>query len=153
MGKNKKINFMFQTPITIEVTINAPIEKVWEFWNEPKHIVNWAFASDTWEAPSADNDLKEGGKFKTVMAAKDGSSKFDFTGVYTLVKECQNVEYDMDKAPNEDKNRHVKIEFLKIDGGTKVVETFDPENENSLDMQKSGWQAILDNFKKYTESK
>ncbi len=144
---------MIQTPITVETIINAPIEKVWEFWTKPEHIVNWAFASEAWEAPHAENDLKEGGKFKTVMAAKDGSSKFDFTGVYTLVKEYQIIEYDMDKAPSEEKKRHVKIEFLKIDGGTKVVETFDPENENSLDMQKAGWQAIMENFKKYVELK
>lgn len=144
---------MIQTPITAETIINAPIEKVWEFWTKPEHIVNWDFASDTWEAPSAENDLKEGGRFKTVMAAKDGSSKFDFTGVYTLVKEHEIIEYNMDKAPSEEKNRHVKIEFLKIDGGTKIIETFDPENQNSLEMQKAGWQAIMENFKKYTESK
>jgi uncharacterized protein YndB with AHSA1/START domain len=132
--------------ITVETTINAPIEKVWEYWNEPEHITGWAFASDDWEAPAAENDLRVGSKFKTTMAAKDKSASFDFTGVYTAVKEYQLIEYDLDDG------RHVKVEFTEVPGGVKVVETFDPENENPDEMQRSGWQAILDNFKKYVES-
>lgn len=134
--------------ITIEAFINAPIEKVWANWTLPEHIINWAFASDDWYAPSAENDVKVGGKFKTAMSAKNGSSKFDFTGTYTAVKENSLIEYDMD---GEDK-RHVKVEFASIPEGVKVVETFDPENQNSEEMQRAGWQGILDNFKKYTES-
>lgn len=134
--------------ITIEAVINAPMQKVWASWTKPEHIVNWAFASDTWHAPSAENDLKVGGKFKTVMAAKDGSSSFDFTGTYTTVEEHRLIEYIMD---GEDK-RNVKIQFLEIPEGVKVVETFDPENENSEELQRAGWQGILDNYKKYTES-
>jgi uncharacterized protein YndB with AHSA1/START domain len=132
--------------ITIQSTIEAPIENVWEFWTRPEHIVNWAFASDDWEAPRAENDVRTGGKFKTVMAAKDKSSSFDFGGIYTDVKERELIEYDMDDG------RHVKIEFTEVPEGVKVVQSFDPENENSEEMQRSGWQAILDNFKKYSES-
>lgn len=132
--------------ITIKTNINAPISKVWEFWNKPEHIVKWAFASNDWEAPSAENDLKIGGKFKTVMAAKDKSAKFDFEGTYTAVTEHSLIEYDM---PDD---RHVKNEFKETPNGVEITVTFDPENENSEEMQRSGWQAILDNFKKYTES-
>ncbi|MBX4198267.1 SRPBCC domain-containing protein [Candidatus Parcubacteria bacterium] len=135
--------------ITVQSIINAPIEKVWEMWTKPEHIVNWAFASDDWEAPEAENDVRTGGTFKTVMAAKDGSSKFDFGGTYTNVKEHELIEYDMNGEPK----RHVKIVFTQTPEGVNIVQTFDPENENSEEMQRSGWQSILDNFKKYTESK
>lgn len=132
--------------ITVQTVVVAPIAKVWECWNEPRHITGWAFASDDWEAPSAENDLRAGGKFKTVMSAKDKSASFDFTGTYSVVKENELIEYDMDDG------RHVKVEFDETPEGAKVIETFDPESENPVEMQRSGWQAILDNFKKYTES-
>lgn len=135
-----------QTAITVQTIIHAPIEKVWEFWTKPEHIVNWAFASDDWEAPSAENDVREGGKFKIVMAAKDKSTSFDFAGIYTDVKEHECIGYDMDDG------RHVKTVFTKLPEGISVVETFDPETINSEEMQRSGWQAILDNFKKYAEN-
>jgi uncharacterized protein YndB with AHSA1/START domain len=138
--------------ITVEAIVNAPIEIIWEYWNKPEHITQWAFASETWQAPHAENDLHVGGRFKTAMSAKDGSSSFDFTGMYTVVKEHELIEYDMDRASNEQKNRHVKIEFTTIAGGVKITETFDPENENSEELQAAGWQSILDNFKKYVES-
>ena len=136
---------MNKNPITVSTTINAPVTKVWEYWNKPEHIMHWAFASGDWEAPAAENDLREGGKFKTVMAAKDKSTSFDFTGTYTVVKEHQVIEYDMNDG------RHVKVEFSELPESVKVVETFDPENENTEEVQRSGWQAILDNFKKYVE--
>lgn len=136
-----------KNPITVETTVKAPLSKVWECWNKPEHIVNWAFASDDWEAPGAENDLRTGGKFKTTMAAKDKSTSFDFAGVYTVVKEPEHIEYDMSDG------RHVKVEFAELPDSVKVTETFDPENENSEELQRSGWQAILDNFKKYVESK
>ncbi|MBP9815687.1 SRPBCC domain-containing protein [Candidatus Woesebacteria bacterium] len=133
-------------PITVQTIVKAPISKVWDGWNNPEHIVRWAFASDEWEAPAAENDLRTGGRFKTVMAAKDKSTSFDFEGVYSAVEEFKLIEYDMSDG------RHVKIEFSEAAEGVKVVETFDPENENSEELQRSGWQAILDNFRKYVES-
>lgn len=131
--------------ITIETIIHAPAEEVWKHWSKPEHIVQWAFASDDWEAPHAENDLRVGGKFKTAMAAKDGSAGFDFTGTYTNVKEHELIEYEMDDG------RHVRVEFTELPEGVKVIESFEPENENPEEMQRSGWQAILDNFKKYVE--
>ena len=138
--------------VTIQTTVNAPIERVWEKWTLPEHITNWAFASDDWIAPSAENDLRVGGKFKTRMEAKDKSEGFDFNGVYTNVVEHNAIEYDMEKAPHETKSRHVKILFEETPEGVKITQMFDPENENPIEMQREGWQAILNNFKKYTES-
>jgi uncharacterized protein YndB with AHSA1/START domain len=132
--------------ITVQTVINSPIARVWECWNKPEHITGWAFASADWEAPAAENDLRVGGKFKIVMAAKDKSTGFDFTGTYSIVKENQLIEYDMGDG------RHVKVEFESTTSGVRVSETFEPENKYSLEMQRSGWQAILDNFKKYVES-
>jgi uncharacterized protein YndB with AHSA1/START domain len=137
---------MKQEPITITTTIKAPLEKVWQDWNSPDAITKWAFASDDWEAPTAENDLRTGGTFKTVMRAKDKSSSFDFTGTYTAVKEYGLIEYDMDDG------RHVKTEFETTPEGVLVTQTFDPENKNPLGMQRQGWQSILNNFKKYTEN-
>ncbi len=134
-------------PITVETIVKAPLDKVWASWTEPQHIVGWAFASDDWEAPSAENDLRTDGRFKTNMAAKDKSVGFDFTGTYTKVKEKELIEYVMD---GEDR-RHVKVTFEETSEGIKVTETFDPENENSEELQRGGWQAILNNFKKYVE--
>jgi uncharacterized protein YndB with AHSA1/START domain len=134
------------TAITIEATVNAPIEKIWKYWTEPKHIKGWAFASDDWHVPNAENDVRVDGRFTTTMAAKDGSFRFDFGGVYTRVKENKSMEYTIDDG------RKVKIEFSAEGGSTRVVETFDPESENPIEMQRGGWQAILDSFKRYTES-
>lgn len=137
--------------ITIQATINAPIEKVWEFWNKPEHITGWAFASDNWEAPHAENDLRTGGKFMTRMQEKGTDNGFDFGGIYTNVVEYKTIEYDMAKAPNEADSRHVKIVFETTPDGVKITQSFDPENENTIEMQRTGWQTILDNFKKYAE--
>lgn len=134
-------------PITIETTINAPIEKVWACWTKPEHITKWNNASDDWHSPQAENDLRVGGKFITRMEAKDGSAGFDFGGTYDEVKEYELIAYTMDD------NRKVKITFSQHnDEEVKVVETFDPESENSMEMQRDGWQAILNNFKKYVET-
>ncbi len=133
-------------PITIETVVNAPLPRVWDAWNKPEHIVNWAFASDDWEASDVENDLRVGGTFKTVMGAKDKSASFDFTGIYTVVNNNELIEYNMDDG------RHVKIEFINMPNGVKIIDTFDPETENTEELQRSGWQAILDNFKNYTES-
>jgi uncharacterized protein YndB with AHSA1/START domain len=132
--------------ITISATVNAPIEKVWNYWSSPEHITKWCQASDDWHAPFAENDLREGGKFLTTMAAKDGSFSFDFGGEYTKVEEHRTIEYTMSDG------RKVSTEFTANGNTTEIVETFDPEDTNSVEMQKNGWQAILDNFKKYTEN-
>jgi uncharacterized protein YndB with AHSA1/START domain len=137
---------MNKTPITVKTIVKAPLSKVWVYWNQPDHIEQWAFATDDWEAHSAENDLRTGGAFKTTMAAKDKSASFDFGGVYTAVKEPELIEYDMTD------DRHVKIEFTEVPEGVEVVQTFDPESENPAEMQRNGWQAILDNFKKYAEA-
>lgn len=137
---------MNKQPITIQTVVHAPMAKVWDYWNQPEHIMQWAFAADTWEAPSAENDLRVGGAFTTTMAAKDKSQSFDFTGVYTEVKEHALIEYDLSDG------RHVKVEFVDTPEGVKITETFDPESQNTPEFQKSGWQAILDNFKKHVES-
>ena len=136
-----------KTAITVETVIKAPVEKVWKFWSEPKHITQWCNASDDWHAPYAENDLRLNGKFKTTMAAKDGSASFDFGGVYTKVQSNQVIEYIMDDG------RKAKIIFSGNGPETKVTETFEAEDINPIEMQRGGWQAILDNFKKYTEAK
>lgn len=131
------------SPITVETHINAPIEKIWQYWNEPEHIKNWCFASDDWCAPHATNDIWTGGTFTTRMESKDGKIGFDFGGTYTNVVQFETIEYSMSDG------RKVKIDFIKEGDGYKVLETFDPESENPIEMQRGGWQAILDNFKKY----
>jgi uncharacterized protein YndB with AHSA1/START domain len=131
--------------ITVEAIINAPITKVWESWTLPEHITKWNQASDDWHTPYAENDCRTGGKFKSTMAAKDGSFSFDFEGVYSLVIPHKRIEYAMPDG------RKVKITFLAKGNDTTVSETFDPENENSMELQRAGWQAILNSFKKYTE--
>lgn len=132
-------------PITVAVTVNAPVEKVWNLFNAPEHITRWCAASDDWHAPSAEADVREGGKAKTRMEAKDGSMGFDFEYTYTKVNEHETIHYVMADG------RRVEITFETAEGGTRVTETFDPEGTNPPEMQRGGWQAILDNFKKYVE--
>ena len=132
--------------ITVENTIYAPVEKVWELWTEPKHIMQWNNASDDWHTPHAENDLQPGGKFLARMEAKDGSFGFDFAGIYDAVEKNKYIEYTLGDG------RKVTINFTGDDKETTVVETFEAESVNSPEMQKNGWQAILDNFKKYAES-
>ena len=135
-----------QKTITVTATVNAPVEKVWKFWNEPEHIKGWAFASDDWHAPFSENDIRTGGTFKTTMAAKDGSFSFDFGGEYTDVQEHAYIAYTMGDG------RKCLVEFSSPSPNqTRVVETFDAESQNSVELQRGGWQAILDNFKTYTE--
>jgi uncharacterized protein YndB with AHSA1/START domain len=135
-----------KTAITVEALVHAPIEKVWAFWSEPKHITQWCNASDDWHAPYAENDLRTDGKFKTTMAAKDGSFSFDFEGIYTNVLQHNAIEYTIADG------RKVKILFAEKGDQTKVTETFEAESTNPVEMQRGGWQAILDNFKKYAET-
>ncbi len=131
--------------ITVEATIEAPIEKVWETWTKPEHITQWSFASEDWFTPKAENDLRPGGKFSTRMEAKDGSFGFDFEGTYDEVTDHKLITYTLGDE------RKVKIEFEEKGDQTLVTETFDAETQNPVEMQKGGWQAILNNFKKYTE--
>lgn len=135
------------TAITVSTTVNAPIDHVWEAWTNPEHITQRTFASDDWHAPSATNDLRKGGRFTTRMEAKDGSFGFDFGGVYTNVNGKETIEYTMDDG------RKVSVKFEDLGDSTKVTETFDAETQNSEEMQRSGRQSILDNFKRYVEVK
>lgn len=136
-----------ENKITIQTEVNASVKQVWEIWSEPKHIMRWNNASDDWHTPRAENDLRTGGNFSFTMAAKDGSFSFDFGGTYTEVKIFEKIEYKLED------DRMVEVHFIKLnDGVTQIVERFDPETENPREMQEQGWQAILNNFKKYTES-
>jgi uncharacterized protein YndB with AHSA1/START domain len=135
-----------KTIITIETTVNTPVEKVWKCWTEPAHIIQWNSPSGDWHTPSAENDLKEGGKFVYRMEAKDGSFGFDFGGTYDAVRENEYIEYTLGDG------RKVKIDFKDQGNSTKLTERFEAENVHAVDMQKNGWQAILDNFKKHTEA-
>lgn len=132
--------------ITVHTTVKAPIDKVWKFWTLPEHITHWNYASDTWHTPFVNNDLKVGGKFLFRMEAKDRSEGFDFEGVYETVKINELIEYKLSDT------RKVRIDFTTKDNETTIVETFEAEDENSIEVQKGGWQSILDNFKKYTEA-
>lgn len=134
------------TRITVECVVNAPAEKVWKYWNQPEHITQWCSASDDWHAPKATNDLQVGGNFSTRMEAKDGSFGFDFGGVYDEVKTNELIEYTMGDG------RKVEVHFTPNGNETRIVETFDAENTHSIEMQQGGWQAILNNFKMYTEA-
>lgn len=135
-----------KTVITIENTVNAPVEKVWKYWNEPDHIIKWNSASPDWHTPWAKNDLRVGGTLTARMEARDGSFGFDFAGVYDEIKPNEYIEYTLGDG------RKVKINFTSSGNATHIVESFDAETENSEEMQRMGWQAILDSFKKYTEA-
>jgi len=131
--------------ITVKTTVNAPMEKVWESWTKPEHITKWNQASDDWHTPFAENDLSAGGKFLYRMEAKDGSFGFDFTGSYDDVQTYKNIIFTLDDG------RKVEVTFIGADHTTEVIETFEAEASNSIELQQQGWQAILDNFKRYTE--
>lgn len=136
-----------ENKITIQAEVNASVDKVWKIWSEPSHITQWNSASEDWHTPKAENDLQIGGNFSFTMAAKDGSFSFDFGGTYIDVVKHQKIVY---KLGDE---REVEVIFTELENGnTLIVEKFDPENQNPREMQEQGWQAILNNFKKYTES-
>ncbi len=135
-----------KTLITVETLVDAPVAKVWETFTQPQHIINWNFASEDWCSPKAENDLQVGGKFSLRMEAKDGSFGFDFEGTYTEVKEYELVVYKLAD------DRTVRIEFTSEDEKTHVKEVFGAEDTNPVELQQKGWQSILNNFKKYTES-
>lgn len=132
--------------VTVETTVHSPVEKVWRYWTEPEHITKWNNASDDWHTPVAENDLRVGGKFHSRMEAKDGSFGFDFGGVYDEVRLNEFISYTLGDG------RRVEITFINQGNETKIIESFDPETENPIELQKSGWQSILDNFNKYIEN-
>lgn len=132
--------------IRIEALVAAHPQKVWERWTLPEHITKWNFASDDWHCPRAENDLKVGGKYTARMEAKDGSFGFDFGAVYDEVVPQKKITYTIADG------RQATTDFEEVDGQTKIVTVFDAEGQNPLEMQKAGWQAILNNFKKYVES-
>jgi uncharacterized protein YndB with AHSA1/START domain len=134
-----------KTTITVENTVKAPVEKVWEFWTKPEHITQWNHASDDWHSPWAKNDLRVGGKFEARMEAKDGSFGFEFWGIYDNIQPHETIESTMGDG------RKLAVHFTKNGNETEVVETFEAEGTNPIEMQRAGWQAILDNFKKYAE--
>jgi uncharacterized protein YndB with AHSA1/START domain len=132
--------------ITIETLVKADLNTVWAVWNNPDDIKRWNAASEDWHTTQSTVDLREGGSFSSRMEAKDGSAGFDFTGIYTRVVVPQLLEYRMEDG------REVKVEFINSNGGVVVRESFDAETENDPELQRQGWQAILDNFAKYVEA-
>ena len=137
---------MTNQTITVQQTINAPLQKVWDYWTAPEHIMQWNAASDDWYSPRAESDLRPGGRFSYRMEARDGSVGFDFEGVYDAVTQNKALEYTLGDG------RKAWVEFSEEGGSTKVTERFEAENTHPAEMQQTGWQAILDNFKKYTEA-
>ncbi|HRG02154.1 MAG TPA: SRPBCC domain-containing protein [Bacteroidia bacterium] len=137
---------MSKPVITIEAIVNKPIGIVWECWTKPEHITKWCFASDDWHAPSSTSDFKVGGKISTRMEAKDGSFGFDFWGIYNDIKTNEKVGVVLGD------DRKWDTYFSVVDGSVKVVEEFEAESQNPIEMQQAGWQMILNNFKKYVES-
>lgn len=131
--------------ITVETFVKVPIAKVWEFWTKPEHITQWNNASEDWQTTRAENDLQIGGKFLSRMEAKDGSFGFDFEGIYDEVLINEKISFTLLD------DRKVVITFKPTENGVQVIETFEAETENTLELQKFGWQAILNNFKNYVE--
>jgi len=132
-------------PLTVETLIAASLDTVWDFWTNPDHITQWNHASDDWHCPSATNEIREGGEFQYVMAAKDNSVSFVFRGTYLHVVKNESIVYFIEDG------RKVIVLFTQEEGGVRVTELFEPEEVNSMEQQLAGWQAILDNFRKYTE--
>ena len=133
--------------IEIESIINSTVEKVWNAYNSPEDIMNWNFASDDWHCPNATNELIVGGKLISTMGAKDGSFQFDFMAVYNEIVPYHFIHYVIEDG------RNVEIKFLDKGKQTQLNIRFEPENQNSIEMQEAGWQAILNNFKEYVETK
>ncbi len=137
---------MNRVTITLRTTVNAPVETVWKCWTSPEHITRWNAASDDWHTPHATNDLRAGGKFNSRMEAKDGSVGFDFWGIYDEVVLNEKLESTLGDG------RKMTVTFTPVGNKTEVVESFETEDQNSHELQRAGWQAILDNFVKYTEA-
>ena len=132
--------------ITVEITVSAPLARVWQAWNTPEDILQWNAASDDWHTTKSEVDLRVGGAFSSRMEAKDGSFGFDFAGTYSRVVDQQLIESVLG-------DRTLLVEFSDGKDGVTVRETFDAEGTHSIEQQRAGWQAILSNFKKHVESK
>lgn len=133
--------------ITLKSTILKPVEKVWEYFTKPEHITKWNFATNDWKCPTAESDLREGGKFNYRMEAKDGSFGFDYAGTFDEIVPEKRLSYTLGDG------RKVEVSFNAIDSGTtEIVEIFEPEKQNPLEMQRNGWNKILHNFEKYAEN-
>lgn len=137
---------MSTAKITIQTTVFADLPKAWDYYTSPEHVTKWNFASEDWHCPSAQNDMRVGGKFVARMEAKDGSFGFDFEAVYQEIRDQAGFTYAMTDG------RTVETNFEPVEGGTMITTTFDPEEQNSVEFQKQGWQAILDSYKRYTEA-
>lgn len=137
---------MVKEQITVEIHIHADVAKVWNYWNAPDKIIQWNFASNEWHCPKAEVDLRIGGKLITRMEAKNGSFGFDLEGVYEEIVNQKTIGYVMPDG------RKVVTQFAASDGNSTVTTTFDSENQSPVAFQKQGWQAILNNFKKYVEA-
>lgn len=135
-----------ETKITIEAIVKAPVEKVWKVWNTPADIMQWNTADPSWHTPASENDLRVNGKFKNRMEAKDGSFGFDFEGTYDKVDLHKEIAYTMADG------RTASTLFQEKDGKTQLTTTFDAETENDPELQKQGWQSILNNFVRYVEN-
>jgi len=132
--------------LVVEVWVNSDIEKVWNCWIDPAHITQWNFASEDWCCPKASNNLCKDGRFSYTMSANDDSFSFDFGGIYEEIVPQKLIHSKLDDG------RKVQVEFEAVEGVTKITEKFEPENENPLEMQQAGWQAILNNFKNHIET-
>jgi uncharacterized protein YndB with AHSA1/START domain len=132
--------------IIVKTSVEASLEKAWDYWTKPEHVMNWNFASNDWHCPKAENNLKVGEKFSYTMAAKNGEMSFDFEGEYTEIETHKLIKYKLED------DRKIIVQFEQNQDNVTITESFDPENENSLELQQNGWQAILDNYKKYIES-
>lgn len=137
---------MSATKITVQTTVSAKKEKVWDYYTNPAHITKWNFASDDWQCPSAENDMRVGGLYKARMEAKDGSFGFDFEAVYDEINTGNSFTYTMMDG------RKASVRFEDLGDETGITVVFDAEGQNSEEMQRGGWQAILNNFKKYAEA-
>ena len=136
---------MVAQKITVATTVRAPIEQVWRAYTTPADIQQWNAASDDWHTTAATVDLREGGAFSSRMEAKDGSMGFDFAGTYTTIEPHQRIEYRFG-------DRAAQVTFTQGAEEVMVRVTFDAESEYPPDMQRKGWQAILDNFARHVES-
>ena len=136
-----------KTTITIQAVISAAVEKVWELYTIPEHVMQWNHASDDWHSPKAENDLKPGGEFNYRMEARDGSSGFDFWGIYEKIKTNESIYYTLGDG------REVMVTFVEHNNETRIEILFEAESTHSIEMQRTGWQAILNNFKTYVEEK